>query len=67
MVILTVGRLSFDADCFNDDLILSDELLLGDAAVVHGSEIGVGNDGVDEVSDQGDSHLNRGLVERVLI
>jgi hypothetical protein len=51
MVLLTVGRLSCDAECFNDELYLSDELLLGVAAVKHGSEIGVGNYGVGEVGD----------------
>jgi hypothetical protein len=51
MVLLTVGRLSCDAECFNDELFLSDELLLGVAAVEHGSEIGVGNDGVGKVGD----------------
>ena len=59
--------MSCDAECFNDELFLSDELLLGVAAVEHGSEIGVGNDGVDEVGDQGDGAPNRGAVERALM
>ena len=62
MVLLMVGRLSYDTDCFNDNLFLSDELLLGGAAVVHGSGVGVGRADEDEVGGRGVGPLNQGAV-----
>ena len=45
--------MSCDAECFNDDLFLSDHVLLSNEAFVPGRVLDVGSDGVDEVDEQG--------------
>ena len=54
--------MSYDAECFNDNWFLSDELLLGGAAGVRGGVVDVDSAGEGEVSAQGVGSLNRGAV-----
>ena len=45
-------------------MICSDQLLLSNDAVVPGNELGVGNDGVDEVDEQGGGVGDRNSVDQ---
>ena len=62
---MRVVRLSFDTECFNDKLFLSDDLILGGAAGLCGGvvEVDSAGEGEGEARAQGVGSLDRGAVQ----